>query len=113
MSEETVIAEADRRGGQQRDMKTRALMPDPEGAKPGAARVTISRKIGWSSGFGREKADVVVAVEVPCGTSTEAIHRAMDRASALVDERLPQELDDMINKYFEGGPITFGNGGGG
>jgi hypothetical protein len=113
MADETVIIEAEQRGVASREVHCRTSPPDPRDARNvqgGAARITISHKIGWSTQFGREKGDVMMSVELPCGTSDDAIARAVQRAKGLLDEHLPKQLDHLVDTYFGGGPIVFGSG---
>jgi hypothetical protein len=95
------------------DDHTAGILPAPEGTTPIHARIVVSRKIGWSQGFGNEKADVMMSVELPCGTTDASIHRTIDRASRLLDERLTAEMDKVVDTYFGGGPVVFGSGSGG
>lgn len=113
MADETTIIEAEKNGEVAREVHCKTGPPDPRDARnlrPNAARITISHKIGWSAQFGREKGDVMMSVELPCGTSDEAIARAVQRAKGLIDEHLPQQLDHLVDTYFGGGPIVFGSG---
>jgi hypothetical protein len=88
------------------------LTPDPRAATATATRptasVTISHKIGWSSLDYHEKADVMVEVTLPC--MVDDIDATVGRIRRILDEKLPEELDRVVNHYFEGGPLVFGAG---
>lgn len=109
-SQVTTVAGASSGKDAAREQSTQPLTPAPRAvmAPRPTGSVTISHKIGWSSTDYHEKADVMVEICLPCGV--DDIDETVGRIRRLLDEKLPEELDRVVDKYFDGGPIVFGAG---
>jgi hypothetical protein len=107
----SVDTEALKDGQRHTEQKVGGLAPPPSalrGGTPGS--VSLSRKMGWSTHMGREKADVMVTVTLPSGTSDEDLDATILRLRGILDRTIERELDHVVDKYFDGGPVTFGSG---